>query len=186
MSRITDLIAFHEGYRGTCYKDTKDFWTWGYGWCLETRPLTMPEAMEICQLAPGDYSPEWLLVLPRLMKVLDGLQEREKYLVARFMLDKEIKHATQQLPNKIPCWENLNEVRQAALTDLSYNMGIQGLLGFRNTLLSVCQSAWDDAARRLLDSTYARETKTRAIRIAKMLKTGKWPDDVPWSEDASK
>ena len=184
MSRLVDLIAFHEGYRGVCYKDTKGFWTWGYGWCLETRPLALTEAMDLCQLVPGDYSPEELLSTPRLIKILDVLQDREKYLVARFMLDKEVRHVPQTLPARIPCWENLNEVRQAALMDMAYNMGVMGLMGFKNTLMSICQRAWGDAATRLLDSTYARETKTRAVRIAEMIRSGEWPTDVPWSENA--
>jgi hypothetical protein len=40
---------------------------------------------------------------------------------------------------------------------------------------------WTQQGEKLL-KLYAKQTKTRAIRIAQMLRSGEWPTDVPWSD----
>lgn len=72
-------------------------------------------------------------------------------------------------------WDKLSPARKAALTDLSYNMGAAKLAKFRNMLASIQQHDWTAAAQHLLDSRYAEQVRSRALRIAEIMRTGQMP-----------
>lgn len=71
-------------------------------------------------------------------------------------------------------WSSLDEVRQAALTDMAYELGGAGLIGFHNMLAAVRAYNWQAAHDNCLASSYARQVPTRAERSANMLLTGEW------------
>jgi lysozyme len=75
---------------------------------------------------------------------------------------------------RIPDFKGYDEVRQAVLLDMCYNMGIEGLCTFHHMLSAMHVRHWIDAAAELLDSTYAAQVGDRAKRNAQMLITGKW------------
>lgn len=76
-------------------------------------------------------------------------------------------------------WRRLDPVRQAALTDMTYQMG--PLQDFRQTRAAVLAFDWWAVARVVLansagdgPSRYFRQTPNRAARSAYMLLTGQW------------
>lgn len=68
---------------------------------------------------------------------------------------------------------DLDEARRAVIIDMIYNMGLPKLLGFKNMLAALRNGDYNKAAIELLDSNYARQVKTRAIKNAEILRTGK-------------
>ena len=74
-------------------------------------------------------------------------------------------------------WRRLDEVRQAVLIDMAFNLGGAGLAKFRNTLAAVRRGAWHMAAVEMLDSRWARQVGHRASRLATMMQTGQWPKE---------
>lgn len=70
---------------------------------------------------------------------------------------------------------DLDPVRQAVLVDMYFNLR-RGLLGFKETLRHFEAGQWDAAASAMLDSKWARQVKDRAQRLAKMVRTGEWPE----------
>lgn len=76
---------------------------------------------------------------------------------------------------RMPWFAGLNEARQAALVSMAFQMGIQGLFGFKRALKAVEDGDWDEAGREMLDSKWARQTPKRARRTAYMIRYGKFP-----------
>lgn len=69
---------------------------------------------------------------------------------------------------------SLDDVRFSALVDLCFNMGINGLKGFRKMLANLRASNYTQASVELLNSKYATQVGGRAGEIAHMLNTGEW------------
>lgn len=74
-------------------------------------------------------------------------------------------------------WSTCLPARQAALTDMAYELGLRGLSGFGHMLAAIEIGAWDAAADECLASAYATEVPRRAGRVSYMLRTGLWPSD---------
>lgn len=92
------------------------------------------------------------------------------------MLDDDIKSHTAKLEKALPWAAKLDPVRKAVLQDMTFNMGLQGVLGFKNTLAAVRAGAHDRAAEGMLKSKWATQVGPRAARLAHMMRTGEWPE----------
>ncbi len=73
-------------------------------------------------------------------------------------------------------WGNLDPVRQAALTDMAFEIGVGGLAGFPHMLACVRAGNWQGAHDACLESQYATQVSQRAHRTANMLLTGQWQE----------
>ena len=93
---------------------------------------------------------------------------------AMMLLDNDIKSHTWQLLQALPWVEFIDEVRQAALINLTFNMGIKTLLTFVNTLTYLRNKKYKEAAEALLQSRYAQQVGDRAKRLAKQIELGVW------------
>ena len=100
-----------------------------------------------------------------------GMPFDEAVLLMRHRIDK-IRRA---LLERLEWFPKLNEARQAALVSMAFQMGIQGLFGFKRALKAVEDGDWDKAGREMLDSKWARQTPKRARRTAYMIRYGKFP-----------
>jgi lysozyme len=93
---------------------------------------------------------------------------------AEFLLHNDIEKATAQLELHLPWTKTLDEVRRAALVNMDFNMGIGGILQFKNTLAAIQAGRYDDAADQMLESRWAHQVGPRAHRLALQVKTGEW------------
>jgi lysozyme len=57
---------------------------------------------------------------------------------------------------------------------MAFQMGVTGLMGFKNTLALVEQGKYQDAAENMLKSKWAQQTPARAQRISNQMRTGDW------------
>lgn len=66
---------------------------------------------------------------------------------------------------------------QRALVNMSFQLGVSGLLGFRKTIDLIRQGRYYEAADEALDSKWAKEdTPNRARRVADLIRSGgHWP-----------
>ena len=69
-------------------------------------------------------------------------------------------------------YANLNHARQVVIIDMSYQMGISGMLSFRNMVNAIICGDYDEAADHMLDSKYAHQTPERASRNYRIMKEG--------------
>ncbi len=91
-----------------------------------------------------------------------GISEEE----ASLLLEHDMERSISDLDFACSWWRNLDEARQAALAELCFQLGLNGLLGFRRTLDALRTGRFEDAAADLLESKYATQVPSRAQRLA--------------------
>lgn len=94
---------------------------------------------------------------------------------AERLLERDAEAAERDLDDRLPWWRDLDPVRQDALANVAFNLGIAKLLGFKTTLRLLQDGQYADAAANCLKSLWARQVKDRAKRIAHMIETGERP-----------
>lgn len=95
---------------------------------------------------------------------------------AMLLLRNDIEAAETSLAMAFPWFDNLNAVRQRALIDLRFNMGLGRLKTFRKALAAMATARWGDAALELLNSAWAKQVQpSRRDRIVRMIQTGADP-----------
>ena len=92
---------------------------------------------------------------------------------AEQMLIEDVKKHNAELLEKLPWVAGLDRVRQNVLFNMGFNLGINGLLGFKNTLEAVRTGRYNDAASGMLKSLWAKQVKGRAVRLAQEMQTGR-------------
>lgn len=92
---------------------------------------------------------------------------------AEALLDNDIVLVVDGLSRELPWWSGLDDVRQLVLADMAFNLGLAGLLRFKNTLAYVKAGRYSDAADNMLMSRWAGQVGIRAIRLANMMRSGK-------------
>jgi len=98
-----------------------------------------------------------------------GISRKEAYA----MLERDIQDCEQWLIDKIPeIYNNLDEVRQSVLLNMCFNLGIKGLLGFKNTLSFIAAGDWERAANGMLASKWAKQVGMRAIELSELMRKG--------------
>lgn len=97
---------------------------------------------------------------------------------ADILLDNDVEKAWKDLQERFPWVLTLTEARQVALVNLTFNMGINGLAKFVNTLAALKQGNYSTAANGLRRSLWYRQVqRSRSERIIHMVLTGDFPDD---------
>ncbi len=90
------------------------------------------------------------------------------------ILHDDVAAATANLEAALPWVKTLSEARFGAMINLTFNLGLGGLLGFQKMLMALRESRWEDAARELLDSRYAGQVGARAQRVAEQIREDRW------------
>lgn len=57
---------------------------------------------------------------------------------------------------------------------MDFLLGINGLLKFKKMLKAIEVGDFEEASKQCLNSSYAKQTSSRANRIARLIKTGVW------------
>lgn len=89
-----------------------------------------------------------------------------------YLLRNDMAKVRAQLDASLPWWRELDEVRQRVLLNMAFNLGINGLLGFKNTLAAIQAHDWKRAAAGMLASAWAKQVGARANRLVQMILTG--------------
>ena len=89
-----------------------------------------------------------------------------------YLLNNDIDREWKELTTALPWVTGLNDVRQRVLLDMSFNLGIAGLLKFKNTLATIKAGQYSKAGNMMLDSLWAKQVGSRAVRLAQMMRTG--------------
>ncbi len=103
-----------------------------------------------------------------------GMDKELAEIVLNYFIDKIEK----DLLSKISFYKDLNEPLKAVLINISFNVGMNGLMKFKKTLQYLSEGKYEKAAYELLDSSAARQLSRRYSRLSKMIVTGRWPDEL--------
>ena len=99
-----------------------------------------------------------------------GISELE----AEVLLDRDLYTAETNASKAFAWFPTLGDVRQRAITELVFNMGIGTLKEFRQTLVAIKAGLFRAASEHLLNSLWAKQVgPTRSQRIARYLKDGR-------------
>lgn len=88
------------------------------------------------------------------------------------LLADDLKTVFDGLDSALPWWRNLSYARQRVCCNMAFNLGLAGLLTFKNTLTNVQVGNYEAAADGMLASKWATQTGQRAIRLALMMRNG--------------
>lgn len=91
------------------------------------------------------------------------------------LLHNDIDDHTRELLAALPWVATLDPVRRAVLVDMAFNMGVPTLLTFKNTLHMIREGKFAAAAEGMTRSAWHNQTKSRAIRLEQMMRTGATP-----------
>ncbi|MCH8136115.1 MAG: glycoside hydrolase family protein [Proteobacteria bacterium] len=90
------------------------------------------------------------------------------------MLNNDIERAAKNA-ERFSWWRELDSVRQMVVVDMLFNLGLAGFAKFRKTISFIGAGDYPKAAEEMLDSKWASQVGSRAVRLAKMMRTGDWP-----------
>ena len=95
-----------------------------------------------------------------------------------YLLGNDITGFYAALLRELPWVAQLDDVRQRVLLDMAFNLGLAGLLQFKNTLATIKAGDYEKAAAMMLQSRWAEQVGQRADRLSRMMFTGKDPREL--------
>lgn len=155
LKEVVRRLKINEGLRLQIYICPTGYPSIGIGRNLLTNPLTVEEE-RVC----GDYK--------------KGITAN----MAEYLCRNDVIRVTQALKASLPLFHKLDNERQFVLVDMAFNLGISGLLKFKNMLYALSIGDYRGASKELLNSKYAKQVGNRAKKNAHTLETGKWRDVV--------
>lgn len=97
-----------------------------------------------------------------------GITHEEAVMLCR----ARVERAMVGLDHALPWWRSLSEARQRVLANMAYNLGVEKLVAFKNTLAAIKRGDYEAAAVGMLDSKWARQVGERARRLAHQMREG--------------
>ena len=91
-----------------------------------------------------------------------------------YLLKNDISDRATALTKALPWFLALDEARKGVLLNMAFQLGTDGLLGFKSTLALIAAGKYAEAAEQMLKSKWATQTPARAKRLAEQMKTGEW------------
>ena len=148
MPNITSLLQYEEGFREKPYLCSEGYPTVGTGIRIGPKGADLKN-YEFT--VPREVDAVWLQSI--LNSTMRSMLSNERIAKAMNVLD---------------------EARTAVLVSMAYQMGVGGLAQFKNTLYLVETKQFEEAAKAMLDSKWARQTPNRAKRHAEQMRSGLW------------
>lgn len=147
-SYTLNVICRDEGFSETPYLDSLGYPTIGYG--FKIGPKNAPLSNYTFTIPPS-------VALAWLKSYLDELDRK--------ILEDEILSSIMFLLSG-------DKVRSLVIESMAYQMGLQGLLKFKKMLAAIDSGDFEKASEEMLDSLWAEQTPTRALRMSNMMRTG--------------
>lgn len=120
-----------------------------------------------------DHLGFWTIGVGRLVdkrKEGSGLRSHE----IAYLLNNDIDDRIDALTRRLPWFQDLDDARKGVLLNMSFQMGVEGLLGFERTLALIRDGKYENAAHAMLQSKWAKQTPARAKRMADQMRSGLW------------
>lgn len=97
-----------------------------------------------------------------------GITEAEAF----YLLDNDIELCRQQIDKQLPWAKSLSPNRYGVLVEMCFQLGIQGLLGFKRTLIALQAGNYDTVINGMLASKWHQQTPARAEELAQIMLRG--------------
>lgn len=152
LESTTKLLEFQEGFRERPYLDTTGHVTIGYGDNLTAK-----------------YGDDLQSANERFP---NGLSQSD----AEISLKGVILAIASTLNTNLSFYSKLDDVRQAVLISMCFNLGMKGLWDFKNTLDYIASHKFQLASMEMMKSKWAEQVPDRANMLSKMMFMGTWPN----------
>ena len=91
------------------------------------------------------------------------------------MFQNDVNNAINGLNQNLPWYVNMDEIRQRVLVDLCFNLGINQLVTWNETLQLIQSGQYEAAADHLMTLPWYKEVGQRGVRLVSMMRTGEAP-----------
>lgn len=91
-----------------------------------------------------------------------------------YLLQNDIDRVILELDSEYNWFSDLDDIRQDAMIDISFNLGQTRLRAFKNALSAMSEGDWDEAADQFMDSRWSEQVGIRAKNLTEMIRTGKY------------
>lgn len=119
-----------------------------------------------------DHLGYWTIGVGRLIDKRKGGHLRPDEIT--YLLNNDIDDRIEALTRRLPWFQNLDDARKGVLLNMSFQLGVDGLLGFKNTLKLIEEGKYENAAHAMLQSLWAKQTPERAKRMSEQMRSGLW------------
>ena len=85
---------------------------------------------------------------------------------SEYLLERRVAMIRERLTTSIPKFTSLSENIQNILIEMAFQLGVVGLLKFRKALAAINDGDYEEAAKEMLDSKWARQVPRRATEMA--------------------
>nr|DAS24688.1 MAG TPA: lysozyme [Caudoviricetes sp.] len=144
---LLENIKAHEGFSARIYKDSVGKPTVGYGFL-------------VAALSPDE------------LKLNGGKIEPMNKEVAEKILNLKVARLRKRVPECLPWLQSKPQNVQDTLIEMTYQLGLAGLMGFRHTLGCIEAGDYAQAARNLRASLLYRQTPRRVEDYIRGLRDG--------------
>ena len=93
-----------------------------------------------------------------------------------YLLNNDINRVREELTDEYFWFPALNEARQAAMIDISFNLGATKLRLFVLALEAMANEKFDLAADEFMNSKWATQVGNRAVEVTDMIRSGQWKE----------
>lgn len=151
MTKRLEQLKRHEGEKLRAYLCTAGHWTIGVGYNLDINAANLTD-FEINEFKKIGITP----------------------LISDHLLNLMVERVDMDLAKKLKWFDGLDEPRQTVLVNMAYNMGVDGLLKFKDTLHLIEHGDYIGASREMMVSKWAKQVHGRSTELAEQMKTGKY------------
>ena len=93
-----------------------------------------------------------------------------------YLLQNDITRTENLLDEYMGWWSDLDNIRQEALINFVFNVGIGTAMKFKKAMAALEAHDYDTAAIEMMDSNWAKQVGSRAEEVTQMIKTGEYQD----------
>ena len=159
MSSLAKLLKHEEGWSAKPYLCSQGYPTVGYGFKLGPKGAPIKYYSFTLPQAAGEA---WLAAhVSEVLEDLDDYPETRGAMAACVLADGT--DGTEEIGPRL-----------AVLVSMAFQMGVDGLLQFKQTLKFVAQANWSNAAANMKKSLWHDQTPNRCDRHAEQMLTGQW------------
>ena len=93
-----------------------------------------------------------------------------------YLLQNDIDRVSVELDSEYGWFDDLDDVRQDAMIDISFNLGQTRLRAFKKALAAMDEGDWGEAADQFMDSRWSAQVGNRAKELTEMIRTGEYSE----------
>lgn len=139
-NEMFNMLKKHEGYKQQMYKDTEGYWTIGIGHLVT--------AKEIAKFKNRKLSDAEI----------------------RSLFDSDLNIAITNAKKFVPNLNTLPLQVQHAIVNMTFNLGINRLMKFKDLRQSLASRDFNKASKDMLNSKWASQVKGRAVELSNMVR----------------